>query len=263
MNVGSLCGRSHRNLRCRLRTIHHSQEDRQLDFRIVRLVCNDADHIVSSGDFTLFILGDAQQSATRRIFRLYGTAINPYASAASAVSGGAGFDISWAVDENGVPVPLASVRYVRVYSAVLFNAGIFGETSAEVCGLYVANGTGSSTITNDLAIMDSNEQEVVTSNMGYKEVNAGSYALVSSADRVYLKTENVTGNEEFFALSKIFFRRNTDVFQEKLMQRKKVRCPGALAVGRIHPKICNNAKPEAVSSVSGLFMLMYAQPDWV
>ena len=64
--------------------------------------------------------------------------------------------------------------------------------------------------------MDSNEQEVVTSNMGYKEVNAGSYALVSSADRVYLKTENVTGNEEFFALSKTFFRRNTDVFQEKL-----------------------------------------------
>lgn len=74
----------------------------------------------------------------------YGTAINPYASAASAVSGGDGFDLSWAVDENGVPVPFTSVRYVRVYSAVLFNAGIFGETSAEVCGLYVANAESSS-----------------------------------------------------------------------------------------------------------------------
>lgn len=122
----------------------------------------------------------------------YGTAINPYASAASAVSGGDGFDISWAVDENGVPVPLTSVRYVRVYSAVLFNAGIFGETSAEVCGLYVANGTGSATITNDLAIMDSNEQEVATSNMGYKEVNAGSYALASSADIVMVNGVAVT-----------------------------------------------------------------------
>lgn len=122
----------------------------------------------------------------------YGTAINPYASAASAVSGGDGFDISWAVDKNGVPVPLTSVKYVRVYSAVLFNAGIFGETSAEVCGLYVANGTGSSTITNDLAIMDSNEQEVVTSNMGYKEVNAGSYALASSADIVMVNGVAVT-----------------------------------------------------------------------
>ena len=123
----------------------------------------------------------------------YGTAINPYASAASAVSGGDGFDISWAVDENGVPVPLTSVKYVRVYSAVLFNAGIFGETSAEVCGLYVANGTGSTTVTNDLAIMDSNEQAVVTSNMGYKEVNAGSYALASSADIVMMNGEPATG----------------------------------------------------------------------
>lgn len=123
----------------------------------------------------------------------YGTAINPYASAASAVSGGDGFDISWAVDENGVPVPFTSVRYVRVYSAVLFNAGIFGETSAEVCGLYVANGTGSTTITNDLAIMDSKEQAVVTSNMGYKEVNAGSYALASSADIVMMNGKPATG----------------------------------------------------------------------
>ena len=84
----------------------------------------------------------------------YGTAINPYASAASAVSGGDGFDLSWAVDKNGVPVPLTSVRYVRVYSAVLFNAGIFGETSAEVCGLYKVNGNGGSAATSDLVIYD-------------------------------------------------------------------------------------------------------------
>ena len=71
----------------------------------------------------------------------YGTAINPYASAASEVSGGDGFDLSWAVDEDGVPHPMTSARYIRVYSAVLFNAGIFGETSAEVCGLYRTSNT--------------------------------------------------------------------------------------------------------------------------
>ena len=71
----------------------------------------------------------------------YGTANNPYASAASVGNGGDGFDLSWAVDENGMPVSLTSVKYVRVYSAVLFNAGIFGETSAEVCGLYVTANT--------------------------------------------------------------------------------------------------------------------------
>ena len=75
----------------------------------------------------------------------YGTIVNnPYADAASAVGGGDGFDLSWAVDDNGVPVPLEGVRYIRVYSGVLFNAGIFGETSTEVCGLYVANAESSS-----------------------------------------------------------------------------------------------------------------------
>ena len=71
----------------------------------------------------------------------YGTAINPYASAASVGNGGDGFDLSWAVDENGVPVKMSSAKYIRVYSAVLFNAGIFGETSAEVCGLYRTSNT--------------------------------------------------------------------------------------------------------------------------
>ena len=70
----------------------------------------------------------------------YGTiSNNPYAAAPSTQTGGDGFDLSWAVDEDGFPVALSSVRYVRVYSAVLFSAGVFGETSAEVCGLYVVN----------------------------------------------------------------------------------------------------------------------------
>ena len=72
----------------------------------------------------------------------YGTiSNNPYAAAPSTQTGGDGFDLSWAVDADGKPVPLSSARYVRVYSAVLFSAGVFGETSAEVCGLYVATGS--------------------------------------------------------------------------------------------------------------------------
>lgn len=75
----------------------------------------------------------------------YGTIVNnPYADAPSAVGGGDGFDLSWAVKADGTPIALSSVRYVRVYSAVLFSAGVFGETSAEVCGLYVANAESSS-----------------------------------------------------------------------------------------------------------------------
>lgn len=115
----------------------------------------------------------------------YGTAINPYASAASAVSGGDGFDISWAVDENGVPVPLTSVKYVRVYSAVLFNAGIFGETSAEVCGLYVANGTGSGASSKELTVEFGFDSYTLTDGSTLK-LDAETYKVTSSAEHVYI-----------------------------------------------------------------------------
>jgi hypothetical protein len=72
----------------------------------------------------------------------YGVAVNPYATAPAAAVGGDGFDLSWAVDANGEPVNLTDVHFVRVYSAVLFNAGVFGETSTAVCGVYVASGEG-------------------------------------------------------------------------------------------------------------------------
>ena len=78
----------------------------------------------------------------------YGTAINPYATSASTGIGGDGFDLSWAVDKDGKPVNLTDVKIVRVYSAVLFNAGVFGETSTEVNGIYVASGTNSDSIVN-------------------------------------------------------------------------------------------------------------------
>jgi hypothetical protein len=73
----------------------------------------------------------------------YGTVVNPY-TIANTGTGGDGYDISWAVDANGQPVDLSSIRYVRVYTSAAMNStgtamtvpGIFGETSAEVCGIY-------------------------------------------------------------------------------------------------------------------------------
>lgn len=121
----------------------------------------------------------------------YGTAINPYASAASAVSGGDGFDISWAVDKNGVPVPLTSVRYVRVYSAVLFNAGIFGETSAEVCGLYAANGTGSGVASTSLKVKKGVKTHTL-SDTSIVELASGNCTITSAAERVFINGEAIS-----------------------------------------------------------------------
>lgn len=135
----------------------------------------------------------------------YGTAINPYASAASEVSGGDGFDISWAVDENGTPVALSSVKYIRVYSAVLFNAGIFGETSAEVCGLYVAQAdtanvgtTGFATVAYSAGTMSTSTKrpnvlraQTITVPTG---TDSTTLTLTSSADNFYVNGVSVNGS---------------------------------------------------------------------
>lgn len=131
----------------------------------------------------------------------YGTAINPYASAASVEAGGDGFDLSWAVDENGAPVSISSAKYIRVYSAVLFNAGIFGETSAEVCGLYVANGTGSTSISKDLVVKTSANVEVPTTNMGVSEIASGTVNLSSEAEYVYVNGTLVEESTYSFTIS--------------------------------------------------------------
>lgn len=133
----------------------------------------------------------------------YGTAINPYASAASEVSGGDGFDLSWAVDAEGNPVSLSSVKYVRVYSAVLFNAGIFGETSAEVCGLYVAQAdtakvgtTAFATISSSNGTLESNITRtnlIQAATVTVSNATSTTLNLSSGADNFYVngvKVEN-------------------------------------------------------------------------
>lgn len=117
----------------------------------------------------------------------YGVAVNPYASAPSAGTGGDGFDLSWAVDTNGEPVVLTDVKFVRVYSAVLFNAGTFGETSTEVCGIYVASGSGSgapTTQTNSLYI--TGPTTVGLNPSGGVQVQAGNYTITSNATYIFV-----------------------------------------------------------------------------
>lgn len=68
----------------------------------------------------------------------YGDAVNPYTPYTSSKTGGDGFDLEWAVDiSTRLPVDVTgkTFHYVRVYTAVLDN-GTFGETSAEVCGIF-------------------------------------------------------------------------------------------------------------------------------
>ena len=130
----------------------------------------------------------------------YGTILNnPYAAAPSTQTGGDGFDLSWAVDDDGRPVSLEGVRYIRVYSGVLFSAGVFGETSTEVCGLYVASGTGSGAATTTPTVKVGTST-VTTSNMGTvtKKVYSATtkVTVTSGAENIYVNGEKVTSGSE-------------------------------------------------------------------
>ena len=43
------------------------------------------------------------------------------------------FDISWAVDGDGLPVVLPGIDFVRIYTGVNQQCGWTGETSTEIC----------------------------------------------------------------------------------------------------------------------------------
>ena len=109
----------------------------------------------------------------------YGQVVNPYAVTASSTTeaSGDGFDLSWAVDDNGIPVRLEGVRYIRVYSGVLFSAGVFGETSTEVCGLYVAN--------NKISAGAGTTAAPQTVEIDGEEVNLSSSAVVLKGTNTY------------------------------------------------------------------------------
>ena len=47
---------------------------------------------------------------------------------------GCGLDISWAIDDNGQPVSLDHIDFVRVYNAMNQMCGWIGETSTEITG---------------------------------------------------------------------------------------------------------------------------------
>ena len=133
----------------------------------------------------------------------YGTAINPY-EATNTSQGGDGFDLSWAVDENGNPVVLDHITKVRVYTSAAMKTdgsgeftvpSIFGETSAEVCGVYGVNGTGTGVATKIPKITNSG-QAVNHSYLGTTTINATggsvSLKLISSATNMYCNGEKIT-----------------------------------------------------------------------
>lgn len=125
-----------------------------------------------------------------------GTPVNPYTPYTSDKDGGDGFDLAWAVEIGGTtPVKIDNAKYVRIYSAVLYNTGIFGETSPEITGIFRAVGTTGTAATSDLMLVST--ALISTTNGGYQEVDAGNYRIRSTEENVYLNETAVDASTPY------------------------------------------------------------------
>ena len=125
-----------------------------------------------------------------------GTPVNPYTPYTSDKVGGDGFDLAWAVELGSMkPVKIDNAKYVRIYSAVLYNTGIFGETSPEITGIFRAVGTTGSAATTDLIVFAG--QLITTTNGGYQEIDSGTCMIRSSEENVYVNETAVDASSGY------------------------------------------------------------------
>lgn len=129
-----------------------------------------------------------------------GVPANPYAISYNG-EGGDGFDLAWAVNiETGEPANLSGedIYFVRVYSAVLYDTGIFGETSAEVTWIQKTTPEGSPVgQTAAPAITVGGTPVTITGHNQVVEVKTGSpgtkaIEVSSTADNVYINSAAAT-----------------------------------------------------------------------
>ena len=130
---------------------------------------------------------------------------NDYNTKTAGTSGGDPIDISWAVDSNGQPVNLSSIRYVRVYTGAAAMNGIFGEISTEVCGIAPCTGTTTQAPTSGDALSieaygnfaEGDEIHPITSNGGITTIltdDREPFSIVASgAERIYVNGQLAYG----------------------------------------------------------------------
>lgn len=123
------------------------------------------------------------------------TSSSDYDTKVAGTSGGDPIDIAWAVNPDGTPANLDSIRYVRIYTGMAQMNGIFGEISTEVCGVAACTGTGAGVATSDLQIWGSTP--IPTVHNGSQTVSKGTYYIISSEENVYVNGAKVTASPSY------------------------------------------------------------------
>ena len=125
--------------------------------------------------------------------------VNPYTTGRTSNSNSNGdpMDLSWAVDANGKPVSLDSVRYVRVYTGVQQMNGAMGESSTEILGSHRATKKGTGAASTTLTVKKGTESVGTLRNMGQRPVSitantATTLNIYSDASTVMVNGQSVT-----------------------------------------------------------------------
>lgn len=128
-----------------------------------------------------------------------GAQVNPYTTGRTGNdnSNGDPIDISWAVDENGKPVNLDAIRYVRCYTGVMQMNGIMGESSSELLGSHKATTKGTGAASTTLTVKKGTSSVGALRNMGQRTVNATANTattlnIYSDASIVMVNGQSVT-----------------------------------------------------------------------
>lgn len=124
------------------------------------------------------------------------TSSSDYDTKVAGTSGGDPIDIAWAVNPDGTPANLDSIRYVRIYTGMAQMNGIFGEISTEVCGVAACTGTGAGKATTDLVVRRLN-QTIPTENNKAVSVAAGNFRITSAEENVYVNGVKVTASSGY------------------------------------------------------------------
>jgi plastocyanin len=87
---------------------------------------------------------------------------NPYTPEVIEGAGGNAMDISWAVDIDGNYVSLDKIHFIRIYSAVLANAGPLGEVSTDITGVVDVPTNSSITGPSDVISMETFPDKIIS-----------------------------------------------------------------------------------------------------
>lgn len=128
------------------------------------------------------------------------TSQSDYNTKTEGTGGGDPIDISWAVNPDGTPANLSSIKYVRIYTGMAQMNGVFGEISTEVCGIAACDattGAGESTAIMGFELLNPSGQAVTVSDDGIAMIDEGICTLNSDAEYVMINGEAAGFGAEF------------------------------------------------------------------